>query len=127
MTLADLETRFAALGEGYKTAGLDRLNRQLIKEGADVSFLRDIVLSRQEFHRTYFQVSMGQMKSDEEKLAFIEDNFYLLNDWWHVDQLTQFLSKNPNFELCLNSAEKYVRHSHPFARRWGYVLLCPTP
>ena len=84
MTICDLEKHFDALGDNYKTADVDRLNKALIKENADVSCLKDIVLERQEFHRTYFQVSMGQMKIVAERLDFIENNFENLNDWWHV-------------------------------------------
>lgn len=126
MTFLDLENRFNALGNNYKTSDVDKLNRSLIKEGADVSFLSDKIICRQEFHRTYFQVSMGQMKGLSERLEFIEQNFYNLQDWWHVDQLTQFLGKDIDFDLCYQKASEYVNHSHPFARRWGYVIFMPT-
>lgn len=126
MNLNELEIRFNALGENYKTTDVDRLNKQLIKEGADVSFLKDIVIDRQEFHRTYFQISMGQMNTLQERLTFIEDNFYNLQDWWHVDQLTQFIGKKIDFDICYQRACEYVKHPHPFARRWGYVLFMPT-
>ena len=56
MNLQDFEKEFSALGKDYKTKDVDRFNRELIKRGVDVSFLRDIVLDRHEFHRTYFQV-----------------------------------------------------------------------
>lgn len=125
MTINDFEKRFAALGEKYKTADVDRLNKALIKENADVSCLKNIVLERQEFHRTYFQVSMGQMKSVCERLDFIEENFYNLNDWWHVDQLTQFVGKELSFDEAYDRAKKHVEHPYPFARRWGYVIFMP--
>ena len=125
MTTCDLEKHFDALGDNYKTADVDRLNKALIKENADVSCLKDIVLERQEFHRTYFQVSMGQMKIVAERLDFIENNFENLNDWWHVDQLTQFVGKELSFGEAYDRARKYVVHPHPFARRWGYVIFMP--
>ena len=125
MTISNLKKRFENLGENYKTADVDRLNRALIKEGADVSCLKDVVLTKQQFHRTYFQVSMGQMKTVAERLDFIENNFELLNDWWHVDQLTQFVGKDFSFDEAYERAKGYVMHPHPFARRWGYVMFMP--
>ena len=126
MNLEQLEKRFSALGVGYKTADVDKLNKQLIREGADVSFLKDIILTRQEFHRTYFQVSLAQKKTLTEKLDFIEENFYNLEDWWHVDQLQVFLRGHLDFALTYERAVEYVKHPHPFARRVGYVLFMPT-
>ena len=126
MNLEQLEGRFSALGVGYKTADVDKLNRQLIREGADLSFLKELVLTRQEFHRTYFQVSLAQRKTLAEKLDFIEENFYNLEDWWHVDQLQVFLRGHLDFDITYERAKEYVKHPHPFARRVGYVLFIPT-
>jgi 3-methyladenine DNA glycosylase AlkD len=125
MDLLELQNKFKLLGDNYKTKDLDNLNKSLIKEKIDVSFLKDVVLERQEFHRTYFQVSLAQLKTIEQQYEFIENNFLLLNDWWHVDQLTQFLRKQ-DFEYSFNKAKVYINHPHPFARRWGYVLFMPT-
>ena len=83
MNLQEFEIEFTKLGNDYKTKDVDRFNRALIKRGVNVSFLRDIVLDKQEYHRTYFQVSMGQIKGIEGKLKFIEDNsgnFDIYND-----------------------------------------------
>ena len=126
MNLQDFEKEFSALGKDYKTKDVDRLNRNLIKRGVNVSFLRDIVLEKQEYHRTYFQVSMGQIKGIEGKLKFIEDNFDKLNDWWHVDQLSQFVDKELTFDMAYEKAKEYVNNDMPFARRWGYVIFMPT-
>lgn len=125
MILEEIKKEFSQLPENYKTKDVDRLNRKLIKEKQDVSCLKDIVLSHQEYHRTYFQVSLGQMKTNEEKFKFIEDNFSNLNDWWHVDQLTQFV-KNIDPQFALKKAKKYVKSPMTFARRWGYVLFMPS-
>lgn len=126
MTLHELEQEFAGLGDNYKTKDVDHLNKQLIKSKEDVSFLKDIVLEKQQYHRTYFQVSMGQMKTAEEQLEFIENNFELLQDWWHVDQLTQFLAKDLTFDYAFSKAQAYVKHELSYARRWGYVIFMPT-
>lgn len=125
MTLNELKLEFENLGQNYKTKDVDRLNKKLIKEKQDVSFLKDICLDEQKYHRTYFQVSLGLLKTVEEQFDFIENNFYLLNDWWHVDQLTQFL-KPVDLDYAYSKALEYVNHPHPFARRWGYVLFMPT-
>ena len=125
MTLNELKLEFENLGQNYKTKDVDRLNKKLIKEKQDVSFLKDICLDEQKYHRTYFQVSLGLLKTVEEQFQFIENNFYLLNDWWHVDQLTQFL-KPVDLDYAFSKALEYVNHPHPCARRWGYVLFMPT-
>ena len=125
MRLEEIEKEFSKLPENYKTKDVDKLNRKLLKEKQDVSCLKNVVLSHQEYHRTYFQVSLGQMKTNEEKFKFIEDNFSNLNDWWHVDQLTQFV-KNIDPQFALKKAKKYVKSPMTFARRWGYVLFMPS-
>ena len=124
MNLSDLEKEFELLGQ-YKTKDLDKLNKRLIKENQDVSFLKDIVLKEQKYHRTYFQVMMGRLKSTSERLNFIEENHALLEDWWHVDQLTQFVGVMDIDDVYARSLN-YVKHSHPFLRRWGYVIWMPT-
>ncbi len=126
MNLTELEIEFSKLGENYKTKDKDNLNKRLIKQNTDVSFLKDIVLEKQKYHRTYFQVSMGNLKTYQERFEFIEDNFDKLQDWWHVDQLTQFIGKSIDFSYAFNKSKEYVNHKHPFARRWGYVLFMPT-
>lgn len=125
MTLENLKIEFLNLGQNYKTKDIDRLNKRLIKEKQDVSVLKDICLIEQQYHRTYFQVSLGLLNTIEEQYKFIEDNFYLLSDWWHVDQLTQFL-KPVDLNFAYEKAKEYIYHPHPFARRWGYVMFMPT-
>ena len=126
MTLWEFEAEFQKLGSEYKTKDVDRLNRELIKRNAAVSCLRDIVLERQEYHRTYFQVSLAQRKTIEDKCLFIEENFDKLQDWWHVDQLSQFVDKELTFDFGYEKAKVYVQSELPFARRWGYVLFMPS-
>ena len=126
MNLQEFEIEFTKLGNDYKTKDVDRFNRVLIKRAVNVSFLRDIVLTKQEYHRTYFQVSMGQIKTIDDKLKFIEDNFDKLNDWWHVDQLSQFVDKQLTFDIAYAKAKEYIKSDMAFARRWGYVMFMPT-
>lgn len=79
-------------------------------------------------HRTYFQVSLAQLKSLEEKFGFIESNFDKLWNWWHVDQLVQFVFKDLVFDFVYNRAKKCINNSLKFARRWGirsfYAKAC---
>lgn len=125
-TIYDLEKEFIKLGDNYKTKDLDRLNKKLIKNNNNVDFLKDIVLTEQKYHRTYFQVSIGLLKTIEEKLIFIENNFDKLNDWWHVDQLSQFINKNLDFDYIYKKASIYIQDEREFVRRWGYVIFMPT-
>ena len=106
-----------------KTKDIDTYDRALIAKKADVSALRSHVLSDALVHRTYFQVSLGQLATAEEQLTFIEENEDLLADWWHVDQLPQFLHKPLSFELAFEKAKRYVNSEKPFTRRWGYVIF----
>lgn len=124
MTLKELEYEFSLLPKGYKTKDVDRLNKKLIKEKKDVSFLKEIILNRQEFYRTYFQVEMSKFKNYQDKMKFIEDNHKLLNDWWHVDELTQFVYIE-DLKYAFNKAQRYTKSNHLFLRRWGYVLFMP--
>jgi len=126
MNLKEFEIEFSKLGENYKTKDVDRFNKALIKRKEDVTFLRDIVLNKQQYHRTYFQVTLAQFKTIEEKCKFIEENFDKLQDWWHVDQLSQFVDKDLNFDFAYEKAKQYVKSEMPFARRWGYVIFMPT-
>jgi len=123
--LRDFEAEFAAsVGSGCKTAELDRFSRKLIRGGADIAFLKGIVLEHQEYHRIYFQVSLAKFSDAAGQFAFIEENFDLLQDWWHVDQLTQFL-RRVELGFALRKADVYVLDPRPYVRRWGYVLFIP--
>lgn len=126
MNLLEFEAEFSKLGNDYKTKDLDRWNRSLIKRHEDVSFLSDLILSEQKYHRTFFQVSLAQLETIEEKFAFIEENFEKLQDWWHVDQLSQFVDKYLTFDFAYEKAEKYIKSEQTFARRWAYVMFMPT-
>lgn len=126
MDLAEFEMEFAEFGDNYKTKELDRFNRSLIKRKEDVSFLGDLIVSEQKYHRTFFQVSLAQKQTAEEKLELIEKNFDKLQDWWHVDQLSQFVDKYLTFDLAYAKAKVYIQSEMPFARRWGYVMFMPT-
>lgn len=108
-----------------RTKEHDAYNKQLIRAKADVSELKDYVLAYPLLHRTYFQVALGQIRDVAEQFTFIEANEDLLQDWWHVDQLTQFVRKPIDFDFALGKARGYTNSEKPFVRRWGYVLfLC---
>jgi 3-methyladenine DNA glycosylase AlkD len=106
-----------------KTKAIDTYNRKLIKEKTDVSSLKDYIMDNQILHRTYFQVSLRLLKSYQEQFKFIEDNEDYLQDWWHTDQLTQFLIKPIDFDFAYGKAKEYICSEKTFTRRWGYVLF----
>lgn len=126
MNLIEFETEFMTLGSNYKTKDVDRFNRTLIKRHEDVSCLKGIILSKQQYHRTFFQVSLAQQEDIKGKLEFIERNFDKLQDWWHVDQLSQFVDKELEFDFAYEKAKDYINSELPFVRRWGYVMFMPT-
>lgn len=125
MNLEEFEKRFNFIKEPFKTKDLSDFSKKLIKEKQDVSFLKDIILLKQEYHRIYFQVQIGLLNNMDEKLKFIEENFDLLNDWWHVDQLEQFIAKDLEFDYIYEKAKEYVKDERTFVRRWGYVIFMP--
>lgn len=109
--------------QNLKTKDVDTYNKKLIKSGVDVSDLKDHVLENQLLHRTYFQVSMGLLPGNVARFEFVEDNFLLLQDWWHVDQLTQFMKKPLDYDYAFAKAKEYINSEYTFPRRWGYVLF----
>ena len=109
-----------ALGQ-YKTADVDRLIRGYVKQKADASELREHILSRQQFHRIYFYVSLDQIKDVNGRMAFIHEKL-LFTDWWHTDQLISYVAEM-DFDTALNYAKGYIQSEDPFIRRWGYVLF----
>ena len=121
MTKEQVQSDLDALPEHYKTGDLDRLIGRYVKAKADVSALRPYILTEQQFHRIYFYVSLEQLKTVEERMAFIHNNL-LFSDWWHTDQLIGYVS-DLDFDVALQYAAGYVHSEDPFIRRWGYVLF----
>ena len=108
-----------------KTKDLDEMSKYIIKNNLDVSVLRPFVIKEDYlFNRIYFQVSLYYLKDDFNKqLDFIKNNLNNLNDWWHVDQINQFLN-NVNIN-SLYEFSKYLinNYKEEFIVRLGYVLL----
>ena len=121
MTKEQVQKDLDALPEHYKTGDLDRLIGRYVKAKADVSALRPYILTEQQFHRLYFYVSLEQLKTVEERMAFIHNNL-LFSDWWHTDQLIGYVS-DLDFDTALHYAVGYIHAEDPFIRRWGYVLF----
>ena len=121
MTKEQVQNDLDALPEHYKTGDLDRLIGRYVKAKADVSALRPYILTEQQFHRIYFYVSLEQLKTVEERMAFIHNNL-LFSDWWPTDQLIGYVS-DLDFDVALQYAAGYVHSEDPFIRRWGYVLF----
>ena len=121
LTKQHVRKDLAALPANHKTADVDRLIRAYVKQKADVSELRSYILAEQQLHRIYYFVSLKQIKSVQERMAFIHENL-LFSDWWHTDQIISFVS-DLDFDLALRYAQMYIRAEDPFIRRWGYVLF----
>lgn len=109
--------------EDLKTKGIDQYNKTLIRNKEDVSCLEPYILKEQRLHRTYFQVSLRLLKNYQEQFEFIEQKAHLLNDWWHVDQLVQFIRQPVDFDYAYEKAKEYCQSPLTFLRRWGYVLF----
>ena len=120
LTIRQVQQDLDNLGK-YKTADVDRLIRGYVRQRADVSALREYILSQQQFHRIYFYVSLQQIKSVEARMGFIHENL-LFNDWWHTDQLISYVA-DLEIDHALSYAKAYIQSQDPFIRRWGYVLF----
>ena len=121
LTKEQVQKDLDALPAHYKTGDVDRLIRQYVKQKADVSALRPYILDQQQFHRIYYYVTLDQIRSAEERMAFIHENL-LFSDWWHTDQLISYVA-DLDFDSALRYAKEYIHASDPFVRRWGYVLF----
>lgn len=121
LSKTDIRREVDQLPAGYKTADLDRLIANLVRQRADVSSLREFILAEQDLHRIYYYVNLKQIKDVRARMAFIHKNL-LFSDWWHTDQLIHFVVDLP-FAEALDYAKDYVRSEAPFIRRWGYVLF----
>lgn len=115
--LADINT----LPENYKTKDIDRIIREYVKMKADVSLLRSDILIHQELHRIYYYVSLKQIKNVEKRMRFIHDNL-IFEDWWHTDELINFVAAL-DFNIAMGYAAEYIKSENPFIRRWGYVMF----
>lgn len=116
MILRDIES----LPPDCKTKDIDALIRRYVREQYDVSGLRGEILTEQRLHRIYFYTSLKQLKSVDDRAAFIDNNL-LFSDWWHTDQLIHFVSAL-DYETARRYTEKYLQSDDLFVRRWGYVL-----
>lgn len=121
LTNEQVQKDLDALPARYKTADIDRLIRQYVKQKADASELRPYILAQQQFHRIYYYVSLNQIRDVEMRMHFIHENL-LFSDWWHTDQIISYVA-DLNFDTALCYAKGYIRSEDPFIRRWGYVLF----
>lgn len=121
LTKEQVQKDLDALPEHYKTGDVDRLIHKYVRQKADVSALRPYILPEQQFHRIYYYVTLEQIPSAEERMAFIHENL-LFSDWWHTDQLIRYVA-DLDFASALGYAAEYVHADDPFIRRWGYVLF----
>lgn len=115
-------TRLNQLGK-YKTNDIDVIAKEYLRDKVDVTDLLPYIKESGAIHRIYFFVSLKKMKVYEEQISFIERHFQYLNDWWHVDILSQLLVKAPSFAYVYDKASQYVNSPLLFVRRWGYVIF----
>ena len=106
LTKQQIQQALDALPKHYKTADVDRLIRQYVKQKADVSGLRPYILDEQQFHRIYYYVSLEQISSASARMAFIHKNL-LFSDWWHTDQIISYVA-DLNFDMALDYAKNYI-------------------
>lgn len=121
ISVEEIQSDMDALPVNYKTADVDALIKRYVKEGRDLSELRDHVLSEQQFHRIYFHGSLRQIKDVYDRARWIDNNL-LFSDWWHTDQCIDFV-KTLDVDTALEYARRYVTDADPFIRRWGYVMF----
>ena len=121
LTFERVKSDIDFLPKEYKTADIDKLIKQYIKEKADTSLLRPFILSHRDSHRIYYFVPLKQMKNVNERMDFIDKNL-IFNDWWHTDQLIKYVA-DLDFDKAMGYAREYVNSDDPFIRRWGYVLF----
>lgn len=121
LTREQVQKDLNALPAHYKTADVDRLIRQYVKQKVDVSALRPYILDEQQFHRIYYYVSLNQIKNVNQRTAFIHENL-LFSDWWHTDQIISYVA-DLEFDTALRYAKSYIHSEDSFIRRWGYVLF----
>lgn len=121
LTKLQIQQDLDNLPQPYKTADVDRLIRQYVKQKSDVSELRPHILAEQQFHRIYYYVNLNQIKNVEDRMAFIHHNL-LFSDWWHTDQVISYVAEL-DFVTALGYAKSYIKDQDPFIRRWGYVLF----
>lgn len=121
LTKQQIQQDLDNLPQPYKTADVDRIIRQYVKQKADVSALRPCILAEQQFHRIYYYVNLDQIKNVADRMAFIHENL-LFSDWWHTDQVISYVAEL-DFDTALEYAKDYIRNEDPFIRRWGYVLF----
>ena len=121
LTKEQVQKDLDALPKNYKTADVDGLIRQYVKQKADVSALRPCILAEQQFHRIYFYAALEQIKDVRSRMAFVHENL-LFSDWWHTDQIIRYVA-DLELDTALAYAKEYVRSEDPFIRRWGYVLF----
>lgn len=121
LTKEQVQADLNALPPQYKTADVDRLIRQYVKQKADVSALRPHILKEQQFHRIYYYANLNQIKDVNRRMAFIHENL-LFSDWWHTDQVISYVA-DLDFDIALQYAKDYIKNEDLFIRRWGYVMF----
>lgn len=105
----------------YKAKDIDFFIKNHINE--DVSNLRKYVYGSYLYFRIYFKISLKKLKTNKEKLDFVENNLDLFCDWWSTDMIGQFLNKKLDFDDHFRRAKRYIKIPNTFTKRFAYVLF----
>ena len=106
----------------YKAKDIDLFIKEHIND-IDVSSLREYVFGSYLYFRIYFKISLKKLKTNKEKLDFVEQNFDLFSDWWSTDMINQFLKKPLDFNDTYQRAKRYVKSDKEFIKRFAYVMF----
>ena len=106
----------------YKAKDIDLFIKNLDKN-TDVSNLREYVYGSYLYFRIYFKVSLRELKTNKEKLDFVEKNLDLFSDWWSTDMINQFLKKPLDFSDTFERAKRLVKSDKEFTKRFAYVMF----
>lgn len=106
----------------YKAKDIDLFIKEHIND-IDVSSLREYVFGSYLYFRIYFKISLKKLKTNKEKLDFVEQNFALFSDWWSTDMINQFLKKPFDFNDTYQRAKRYVKSDKEFIKRFAYVMF----
>lgn len=106
-----------------RTKDIDDIAKDYLTRGVDVDDLFPHIDENGALFRIYLVVSLKRIQKYEDQIAFIEDLFPHLRDWWHVDILPQLLKRAPSFDYVYGLSAKYVQSDLLFVRRWGYVII----
>ena len=110
------------LPKGIKTKDYDNLIKSYIKKKYEIEFDLNHLREDDYLQRAYFFVNTYYIKDYKERFLFIDKAKDVFTRWFNTDQIIKLVNKC-DFNFMFSYAKKYVDSSHPFIRRWGYVMF----